>query len=124
LIFSEYLRKQGFYDYFTKLILQHDNNKILEAVVYLDKNRSKAKRYSFNKYINEQINLINKKKKILKIKHCDSKDFCVIQIADMCAGTVFQKYEKGNLEFYNLIKPLINDEWIFKEKHKWKSLYS
>ncbi len=118
-IFSEYLRKQNFYDYFTKLILQYDNGILEEAILYIDNSRNKTEKFSFNKYINQQINLKGKTtKKIKRIGHYNSRNISSVQIADMCAGAILRKYSKTDLTFYEKIKPLIEDEWCFSENKK------
>ena len=38
------------------------------------------------------------------IRHVDSQQNHLVNIADMVAGAVFQKYIGKNLQFYNLIK--------------------
>lgn len=52
----------------------------------------------------------------LEIQHIDSTTNVNIQVADFLCGAVFQKYERGNLEYYTLIADRISaEEKLFEE---------
>ena len=46
------------------------------------------------------------------VEHVDSKNNYLVNIADMAAGAVLRKYNKKDLEFYNIIKDNIMVEKI------------
>lgn len=43
----------------------------------------------------------------IPLDHADSKLCKGVQLADIVSGSIFQKYQRGNPEFYNLWKPKI-----------------
>jgi len=58
-----------------------------------------------------------------KIDHVDSRENYLVNIADMAAGAVLNKYNKNNAEFYNIIKDNIIIEKIINwQEIKRKSL--
>lgn len=68
----------------------------------------------FNKFLREQINANLK----CEIKHIDSQQDFLVNIADMTAGAILWKYSGKNSQFYNLIK----DNVVIEKLVSWPEL--
>ena len=84
-------------------------------IVRIDKSKSNEKEISdFNKLFREKLNINNEFK--VEIHHSLSHKYKSIQIADVLAWSYFQKFEKNNPEFVDLIhyknkfEKMINNE--------------
>jgi len=44
----------------------------------------------------------------IKINHASSQSYCGLQMADFVAGSIFNKYERRNEEYYKIIRSKIN----------------
>ena len=81
----------------------------------------KAVNFIIDKHFHRKIDL-DKFNKIIKInikrnfkyqlKHVDSQQNYLVNLADMVAGAVLRKYNKKDIEFYNIIKENIMVEKI------------
>lgn len=81
--------------------LLYDNNPPLErAILVLDEATAKIHYREFNRVLKKYLS----KNIISKIRQKRSKNNIMIQIADMIAGSIFRKYEKGNDQYYQMIK--------------------
>lgn len=81
--------------------LLYDNNPALEkAILVIDEATAKIHHKEFNRVLNKYLskNIIN------KIRQKRSKNETMIQIADMIAGSIFRKYERGDDQYYQVIK--------------------
>jgi len=109
-------KKESFYNYIIKMLLQHSNESILEASVKIDGSGNKVFRKSFIDYLRKQLNF----KKFKVIKNCklvNSKNNVLIQMADMVAGSIRRSYDSSKTDckvYKNIIKKHIEDEWNFK----------
>lgn len=73
----------------------------------VDKSKGKKQIREFNDYIRNQLEGRISPDVSLDFTHADSKNWPGIQWADMFAWGVFQKYERKNLEWYNVFKDKI-----------------
>jgi hypothetical protein len=109
-------KKESFYNYTIKMLLQHSNESISEASVKIDGSGNKVFRKSFIAYLRKQLN--SKKYKVIKsCKLVDSKNNVLIQMADMIAGSIRRSYDSSKTDcniYKNIIKKHIEDEWNFK----------
>ena len=81
--------------------LLYDNSPPLErAILVLDEATAKIHYREFNRVLKKYLS----KNIISKIRQKRSKNNTMIQIADMIAGSIFRKYEKGNEQYYQMIK--------------------
>ncbi|MDI6602733.1 MAG: DUF3800 domain-containing protein [Patescibacteria group bacterium] len=55
---------------------------------------------NFNKFLQKNL----KRNLICSIQHVDSQQNFIINLADFVAGAILAKYNKNNLQFYNIIK--------------------
>ena len=90
-----------------------------EIVIYIDKSLSEKNREEFNKYVNNKASWIwhnelenSEKLKPVICNHEDSQKEPLLQLADFICGAVFQKYERNNTMFYNIIKSKIAYEIV------------
>lgn len=110
----EYLKekKHKLYNYLSKLILTECSiTDSIELIVDRSKNK-RSLRDDFNEYIRE-----NMKQAQIPIRHEDSRSNGGLQCLDFISGAIFNKYEFGKLDYYNLIKPKIVTEKQFPEKN-------
>jgi len=83
--------------------------KVKKLGVIIDKHfHRKIDQDKFNQFLKEKIN----KNLEYQIKHADSQQNSLVNIADMSAGAVLWKYSGKDLQFYNLIKDNIVVEKI------------
>lgn len=108
--------KNSFYSYMIKTVLEHSNNKILDAKIRIDGSGDRLFKKNFLTYLRKQLN--SDQKKIMKnCKMLDSKSDELIQMADMIAGSIRRSYDTSKLDRYlykKIIKKHIEDEWNFK----------
>ncbi len=72
--------------------------------ILIDKHfHRKADEKDFNKFLQENI----KKALSYSIQHIDSQQDFIINLADFVAGAILVKYNKNNVQFYNIIKESI-----------------
>lgn len=117
-IYSDELRskKESFYSYFIKMLLQHNKGSIENAKVRIDGSGDRIFKRTFLSYLTRELNSPNRK----IIKNCklvDSRSDTLIQMADMIAGTLnrFHSGKKNDSTIYReIIKTKLEDEWIFK----------
>jgi len=89
--------------------LLYDNNPPLEkAMLVIDEATAKIHYREFNRVLKKYLS----RNIISKIRQKRSKNNIMIQIADMIAGSIFKKYEKGDDRYYQTIK---NKEKILVE---------
>jgi hypothetical protein len=99
----------------TKLLKNIDFPEIITNIFFtLDKSKNYKEIKIFNRYIEEQIELITNKKVVIDFKHRDSKENYFLNLVDLFAYGIFKKYEKNDLEWYNNFKDKIKVEIILK----------
>lgn len=80
-----------FYNYFVKMLMQHDNNILLNASVKIDGSGDKEFKHALTSYLRKQVG----ENKIKKFKFVDSKSDNLIQLADMVAGAIARSYNEN-----------------------------
>ena len=76
----------------------------------VDKSKGKTHIWEFNEYIRTQLEGRISPDVSLDFIHVNSKNSPGVQFADMFAWGVFQKYERKNLEWYNIFKGKIQHD--------------
>jgi hypothetical protein len=111
---NEFKTKQhSFYNYMIKEVLaktEYLNN----AKIYLDGHADRAYRKAAKTYFRTQLN--SKGKKVSDIKFVDSQNDDLIQLADLCAGSIFRSCLKAKSdcsEYKNILSSKIEDIWDF-----------
>lgn len=117
-VFSEELKNKvdSFYNYFIKLVLEHNGGKIKNAKIRLDGHGNRIFRREATTYLRNNLN--TKNKKVLKeFKFRDSRKDVLVQLADMIAGSIHRKYQmkkSDKNEYWNIIKGKCEDLWEFE----------
>jgi Protein of unknown function (DUF3800) len=118
MIYSERLRqKHWFYNYVTKLVLNHDDGFIDDATLVVDKRLPGiVDRRHFDTYLRRELN--SGRRRLKTIRHHDSGRDNLLQVADMIAGAIHRQYgPKQDASYLNLISRQIShpktDIWEF-----------
>ena len=86
-------------------------------VINIDKSLSKSNREAFNDYVQNKANWVwrqelghssNLLPNQVKCNHVDSEKEPLIQLADYICGATFQKYERNNSNYYDIIREKID----------------
>ncbi|MFH1561926.1 MAG: DUF3800 domain-containing protein [Nitrospirota bacterium] len=108
--------KERVYNYITRLVLDQIpfNTADLRVEIIVDKSKTKRNIFEFNQYIIiSQIKSKFDPLVPLNIYHFDSNDNFGLQSVDLFCWGIFRKYEKKDLEWFN----------IFKSKVRYDSVY-
>jgi len=104
------------------LLSFYDN--VVPLNIHIDKSKNQARADAFNVYAFDKASFVwhqvlKRKKPFnlanLSIEHCFSHSNKCVQVADFVAGAAFQKYERGNFSFIDII-----DERVTKETYLWR----
>jgi len=89
-VYSGNLRthKEMFYNYFVKLLLEHDNGRLVGARIKIDGSGNRQFRQELNAYLRRQLDA----GKVRKITFAESHRDNLIQLADMAAGAILRSY--------------------------------
>lgn len=109
--------KERVYNYITRLVLdripfEKNHGETIELVI--DRCKGKPEIQEFNSYISRQLQSRINPKTPLFINHLNSIQSVGLQACDMFCWGIFQTYERGNTEWYDIFG---------KEKVKFKELY-
>ncbi len=89
----------------------HERNPFaLPVILTVDRYQSKRYYEEFENYLRRGYARRFNHQPTIQIAHGNSRDDLCLQLADLCAGSIFQKYEHGNEEYYNLLKDKILHE--------------
>lgn len=85
--------------------------------VFLDRRNLKGTtRQVFDANLKARLLFVFPKLRRLSIEHVDSTASMNVQIADFVAGAIFQKHERSNEQFYNIIEPqIVREKELFRE---------
>ena len=107
--------RETFYQYLVKLILTHDFGTITDATLVLDESvKDKGKQRAFSTYLRRGLNSDPTMPKVSKIVHHSSHSDNLIQATDMVCGSIFRAYEGGDDRFLALIRPKVQDLWVWR----------
>jgi len=110
---ADYMRdKTIFYNYLVKMLLQHDNGRLQDAQLILDRRDQRKAKQGLAPYIRREVNR-GGVKKIRDIKYHESHRDNLLQAVDMASGAIYAHYAKDRPEFLRLIRPRIDDIWTF-----------
>jgi hypothetical protein len=99
------------------LILDHDEGSITDATLVLDESvKSKKSKKLLGTFLRRELNQSSEAPKVKTIVHHKSHTDNLIQAADMACGAIHRKYHRGDDGFYRLIRPRIQDEWVWQPR--------
>ncbi len=79
-----------------------------KLVITYDRSMGPKSIWEFNEYLRSKLNraenLLHKPPVHPEVKHVDSKADLGVQLADLVSGAIWQSYEKGNWEYYEIIR--------------------
>lgn len=101
--------KARVYNYLSRQILDHIRFENAEQCISLYVDRSKGKREitEYNAYVIQQLQGRIRPNVPLDIIHGDSKQHPGLQAADLFSWGIFQRHERGKVEWYNLFSSRI-----------------
>ncbi len=104
-------KKHRLYNYVIGRILPGTVTFLRNVQIIVDRRSSKrALRDDFDDYIKMRIEERALFKPRIIISHFDSKNDAGLQVVDFVSWSIFRKYEKGDTEYYDLIKDKIKWE--------------
>lgn len=108
-------KKSHVYNFISRLVLDQIPFEQAPERVYLiiDKSKSKPEIQEFNRYIIEQLKGRLDPKIPLCIDHADSIKNKALQVVDMFSWGIFRKYERQDLEWYNVFKDKVNYDSLY-----------
>ncbi len=107
--------KESFYNYTVMQVLKHNQGKIKNAKLKVDKRGERTLRNQLRVYLSHQLN--NKSSKVFSdLNFEDSRQNTLIQLADMVAGCIAASYSGKNETYLKMLKDSkrIDDVWPFK----------
>lgn len=114
-IYSDNLRedKERFYNYFVKLLLEHDNGVLQGARIKIDGSGDREFKQELEKYLRQQCQA----GKIASVKFSESHRDNLIQLADMAAGAIARSYRNDDRKhadrWRKMLARKIEDVWDF-----------
>jgi len=111
-----HMRKQEtFYNYLVKMILDHDDGTIIDAMIVLDESaKSKQSKQRLTTYLRRALNADAQVPRVRGVRYHDSRSDYLIQAIDMIAGAVYASYHRGNDAYLLEIRAKIDDLWIWR----------
>lgn len=112
----------------TKIINEHlKPSSPYNTITYtIDESLTKKAQKNFNRYCQDKISFLSKERPFaaniaVKIQHLNSRYEPCLQISDYIASATFQKFERGNPQYLDLIKEKIKNPifWDINRKIKW-----
>lgn len=84
LIYTEFLKRNSdaFYNYATRLVLEHDKDVISKAKLFVDKKGNKQWRQEFATYLRQSLGA-RSPRKLIDTKQKNRNENALIQVADM-----------------------------------------
>lgn len=114
-IYTDFLRhnNQAFYQYMTRLVLEHDNGMFEQAKLFIDKRGNKIWHNELATYLRKMVNTENRRR-LIAVRHKDWKENPLIQVADMYSGALYRWATHGHRQFYRIIEHQKDDVWYFR----------
>jgi len=114
-IYSPNLRtdKDGFYEFFVKQMLRHDDQRLADAKVIIDGSGDREFRKNLSSAIRRRV----RDGAVKDCRFSNSKNDPLIQLADMCAGAIARSYREDREDrarWRRQLAPRIDDIWDFR----------
>ena len=107
--------KERVYNYIARLTLERVDFKdaAVRVVMTVDKSKSRQGIFEFNNYIVSQLKAFLDPLVPLDIFHMNSHESPSLQAVDLFAWGIFRKYEKEDLEWFDVFKARIRSERLY-----------
>ena len=105
--------KERFYSYFVKLLLNHHGGVLDDAKVIIDGSGNREFQQNLKTYLRKQA----EPGVISDVRLRDSKSDRLLQLADMCCGSIYReqrKDERSDPRWRQMLEPRIDDVWQFR----------
>ncbi len=80
-------------------------------VITYDRSMGPKSIWEFNNYLEKKLNwtenMLRRPPVHQVVRHVDSRAYLGVQLADLVSGTIWQAYERGNWEYYDIVKDRI-----------------
>lgn len=109
-------RKELFYNYFVKLLLEHNNSRLADARVKIDGSGDRHFKNELNVYLRRQLH----QGQVRSVKFAESHRDNLIQLADMVAGAILRSYRSSDREHASRWRQMLaqhhklGDIWDFR----------
>jgi hypothetical protein len=108
-------KKETFYNYLVRLVLDYDFGTISNATLILDESiKSKRRKDDLRTYLRRMLNTDTECPKIRRIAYRRSHTDNLLQVTDMICGAINAAYEKGEGKYRQIIRKHIQDEWKWR----------
>ncbi|MDH3691761.1 MAG: DUF3800 domain-containing protein [Gammaproteobacteria bacterium] len=101
----------SFYNYFVKLMMQHDQDMLADAIVKIDESGNRKFKKQLESYLKRELG-----NRVKKIRFVNSKGSELIQLADMVAGAVYRAHREDSRrddQWLGIVGQRIQDIWEF-----------
>ena len=114
LIHSPHLRldKEGFYRYFVRQMMTHDDGRLENATVIIDGSGDRKFRMTLKSQLRRRLG-----RRIGEVRLQNSRRDPLVQLADMCCGAIARSYRtdrKDSDRWRRMLGPHIEDVWQFQ----------
>lgn len=104
--------KQKLYNFLARFIIEHVQlrNETVAVTLVVDRSKNKKEIKDFNQYIENQLQAVLPLNVPLNVYHERSHENPGLQAIDLFCWGIFRKYERGDVEWYNLYRDKISFE--------------
>ena len=109
-------KRDVFYNYLVKMILDHDNGRLQGATLILDKrDKNKKSQQALTSYLKRQLNAgSGQYQRVAEVRYHESHRDNLLQVVDMASGAINCRYCKGESGYASLIQAKIDDVWVWQ----------
>ena len=120
-VYSDALRenKELFYNYFVRMMMQHDGDLLRDAIVKIDESGDRRFKREMQTYLRRHL-----REKIKKVRMVDSKNNNLVQLADMVAGAIHRSFRddrRNATRWRDQLQHRIEDVWTFPNRRNEES---
>lgn len=110
-------RKETFYNYFVRLVLDYDYGSISKATLVLDESfKGRRSKEELRTYLRRMLNTDDETPKLARIVYHRSHSDYLLQVSDMVCGAIYAKYNKNEPRYHRMIRRHIQDEWPLRPR--------
>ncbi len=108
-------RRETFYSFLVRMILDHDNDTIRDAMLILDESvKSKKSKQHLATYLRRELNANPAAPRLRGVRYHDSRSDNIVQAADMVCGAIYAHHHRGEDVYLREIRMKIGDLWVWR----------